>query len=167
MPRRISRRSGSTGRRHRSAPASSPAPAIAAASSPHRDTKRHALDIAEHLDARLTLDQPINIHLTGCHHSCAQHHIGDIGLLAAKVAVGEDGEQVEGYHILVGGGFGSDAAIAQPIYSDVKAEDAPAHVERLVRAYLDHRLDAAESFQQFARRLDCEALKRLAVGVAA
>ena len=131
------------------------------------DTKRHALDIAEYLDARLTLDQPINIHLTGCHHSCAQHHIGDIGLLAAKVAVGEDGEQVEGYHILVGGGFGSDAAIAQPIYSDVKAEDAPAHVERLVRAYLDHRLDAAESFQQFARRLDCEALKRLAVGVAA
>ena len=46
--------------------------------------------IADHLEARLALDQPVNIHLTGCHHSCAQHYIGDIGLLGAKVAVGED-----------------------------------------------------------------------------
>ena len=29
--------------------------------------------------------QPVNIHLTGCHHSCAQHYIGDIGLIACKV----------------------------------------------------------------------------------
>jgi ferredoxin-nitrite reductase len=30
------------------------------------DTKRHALEIADHLDARIDLDQPLNIHLTGC-----------------------------------------------------------------------------------------------------
>ena len=48
----------------------------------------------------------MNIHLTGCHHSCAQHYIGDIGLLGAKVAVDADGEEtVEGYHVYVGGGF--------------------------------------------------------------
>ena len=52
------------------------------------NTKRHGLQIAEYLESRVTLDQPLNIHLTGCHHSCAQHYIGDIGLLATKVAVG-------------------------------------------------------------------------------
>ena len=71
------------------------------------DTKGHALAIARHLDPILDLDQPVNIHLTGCHHSCAQHYIGDIGLLAAKVAVGAEGDQVEGYHLHAGGGFGS------------------------------------------------------------
>ena len=58
-----------------------------------------------------TLDTPVNIHLTGCHHSCAQHYIGDIGLIACKVPINEDGDTVEGYHILVGGGFGPDAAL--------------------------------------------------------
>jgi ferredoxin-nitrite reductase len=125
------------------------------------DTKGHALAIAEHVETRLTLDQPVNIHLTGCPHSCAQHYIGDIGLVAVKVAVGDD-DHVEGYQIHAGGGFGSDASIAQLIYSDVKAEDAPAHVEGLLKAYLAHRADAAESFHAFTRRYDVEALKRLA-----
>ena len=48
----------------------------------------------------------LNIHLTGCHHSCAQHYIGDIGLLGAKVATEPDGEEtVEGYHVYLGGGY--------------------------------------------------------------
>ena len=51
------------------------------------DTKRHALAIADHCDRRVALDVPVNVHLTGCHHSCAQHYIGDVGLLAAKVSV--------------------------------------------------------------------------------
>ena len=41
------------------------------------DTKRHAEEIARWCESRLALDGPINIHLTGCHHSCAQHYIGD------------------------------------------------------------------------------------------
>ena len=49
------------------------------------DTKRHAEEIARWCEARVELDGPVNIHLTGCHHSCAQHYIGDIGLLACKV----------------------------------------------------------------------------------
>ena len=52
------------------------------------------------------LDDPINIHLTGCPNSCAQHYIGDIGLLGVKVQISEEGDQVEGYHIHIGGGFG-------------------------------------------------------------
>src|SRR6202166_4532395 len=59
------------------------------------DTKRHAEDIARWCEARVALDAPINIHLTGCQHSCTQHYVGDIGLLACKVNVSEEGDTVE------------------------------------------------------------------------
>ena len=49
------------------------------------DTKRHAAAIGDWCESRVDLDMPLNIHLTGCHHSCAQHYISDIGLIAAKV----------------------------------------------------------------------------------
>jgi ferredoxin-nitrite reductase len=125
------------------------------------DTKRHAEDIARWCEARVELDGPINIHLTGCHHSCAQHYVGDIGLLACKVQVSEDGDPVEGYHILVGGGFGVDAALARDIYRDVKAEDVPVAVERMLRGYLAHRTSPDETFIAFARRHELEALKSM------
>jgi ferredoxin-nitrite reductase len=125
------------------------------------DTKRHAEDIARWCEARVELDGPVNIHLTGCHHSCAQHYIGDIGLLACKVQTSEEGDAVEGYHILVGGGFGPDAALAREIYKDVRAEDAPKAVERMLKGYLVHRNSREESFQAFARRHEIEKLTQI------
>jgi ferredoxin-nitrite reductase len=125
------------------------------------DTKRHAEDIARWCEARVELDGPVNIHLTGCHHSCAQHYVGDIGLLACKVQVSEEGDAVEGYHVLVGGGFGVDATLARDIYRDVKAEDVPVTVERMLRGYLAHRAGTEETFFAFARRHDVEALKTM------
>jgi len=130
------------------------------------DTKRHAEEIARWCENRVALDSPVNIHLTGCHHSCAQHYIGDIGLLACKVHTSEDGEAVEGYHIHVGGGFGPDAAIAPEIYRDVKAEDAPRFIERMLKAYLAHRGSPQESFLAFTRRHDIAALRTLIDGEA-
>jgi ferredoxin-nitrite reductase len=125
------------------------------------DTKGHALEIADHLDKTLTMDHPVNIHLTGCHHSCAQHYIGDIGLIAAKVTVSADGDQVEGYHIHVGGGYADKGKIGRLIFPDVTADDAPRRIESLLRAYLDHRAGATEDFFTFANRHAVEALKRL------
>jgi ferredoxin-nitrite reductase len=124
------------------------------------NTKKHAEDIAQWCETRVELDSPVNIHLTGCHHSCAQHYIGDIGLIACKVQVNDDGDTVEGYHILVGGGFGPDAALARDLYQDVKAEDVPAKVERMLRVYMARRSDR-ESFQSFTRRHDTAALTTL------
>ena len=103
------------------------------------NTKGHAEEIARWCEARVELDAPVNIHLTGCHHSCAQHYIGDIGLIACKVPVSEDGDTVEGYHILVGGGFGPEAALARELFRDVKADDAPHIVERMLKTYLARR----------------------------
>jgi len=126
------------------------------------DTKRHGDAIATWCESRVPLDTPLNIHLTGCHHSCAQHYIGDIGLLAAKVAVSEEGDTVEGYHLTTGGGFGPDAGIGQEVYRDIKADDAPKIVERLLRAYMSNRASPEETFVQFSRRHDAETLRRLA-----
>ncbi|MFL6818557.1 MAG: NirA family protein [Bradyrhizobium sp.] len=131
------------------------------------DTKRHAGEIGDWCESRVPIDTPLNIHLTGCHHSCAQHYISDIGLIAAKVAVGEGDDSVEGYHLFAGGGFGPDADLGQEVYRDIKAEDAPKTVEKLLRAYLVHRASPDERFLTFARRYDAEALRRLADAEAA
>jgi ferredoxin-nitrite reductase len=126
------------------------------------DTKRHAAAIADWCDPRVEIDTPLNIHLTGCHHSCAQHYISDIGLIAARVPVGEADDSVEGYHLFAGGGFGPNADLGQEVYHDVKAEDAPKTVERLLKTYLSHRASPDETFLTFARRHDGEALRKLA-----
>jgi ferredoxin-nitrite reductase len=125
------------------------------------DTKRHAEEIAHWCEGRVALDTPVNIHLTGCHHSCAQHFISEIGLLACKVQTDADGDAVEGYHILVGGGFGPQAALGRELYRDVKAEDAPQTVERILQAYLKNRAARDESFIAFARRHEIDALKSM------
>jgi ferredoxin-nitrite reductase len=126
------------------------------------DTKRHAAAIGDWCDGRVDIDTPLNIHLTGCHHSCAQHYISDIGLIAAKVPIGEGDDTVEGYHLFAGGGFGPDADIGQEVYRDLKAEDAPQTIEKLLKAYLAHRSSKEETFLAFARRHDGETLRKLA-----
>jgi ferredoxin-nitrite reductase len=128
------------------------------------DTKRHAEEIARWCEARVALDGPLNIHLTGCHHSCAQHYVGDIGLLACKVQETEEAEEIEGYHLLVGGGFGPDAKLAREIRRDIKAEDVPATIERLLAAYLAQRASKDETFLAFTRRHDEAALKQMIEG---
>jgi ferredoxin-nitrite reductase len=125
------------------------------------DTKGTAEAIARHVEARLELDQPINIHLTGCHHSCAQHYVGDIGLIAAQVPADTEGETVEGFHIVVGGGTGPNARIGRELFRDIKKEDCPGKIEQLLRAYLAHRASKDELFFAFANRHEPEALGRL------
>jgi ferredoxin-nitrite reductase len=125
------------------------------------NTKRHAEEIARWCEARVHVDSPVNIHLTGCPNSCAQHYIGDIGLLGTKVQISDEGDTVEGYHIHVGGGFGPDAGVGREVYHDVKAEDAPKVVERMLKAFLAHRAAETETFFAFARRQEVDALKAL------
>jgi ferredoxin-nitrite reductase len=114
------------------------------------DTKRHALALAEHLDASLALDTPLNIYLAGCPNSCAQHVVGDVGLLATKVDAGGD-DEIEGYHIHVGGGSGAEQRLGRALFQSVPADAIPAHVEAMLQAYLAHRRDD-ETFHIFAGR---------------
>ncbi len=131
------------------------------------NTKGTALAIAEWVEPRVALDTPINIHLTGCPNSCAQHYIGDIGLLACRVAVDAAGEDtVEGFHVFVGGGFGADAGIARELYRDVRAQDCPQLVERILEAYVRNRAGANETFLAFSRRHEVPALEAMIEAIA-
>jgi dissimilatory sulfite reductase (desulfoviridin) alpha/beta subunit len=121
------------------------------------DTKRRAMILARHLEERLTLDRPINIHVTGCRNSCAQHYIGDIGLEGTKVEVGE--ELVEGYHLCVGGGWGLEQGIGRRLIESLPLDEIPPIVERLLLHYLDGREGPAESFAAFVRRHTIEELR--------
>ena len=119
-------------------------------------TKEHALELGKYLERKLALDQPVNIHLTGCPNSCAQHYMGDIGLLGARVKIG--GESVDGYHVFVGGGFGKNQAVGRQVFNGVAAGDLPLTIEKMLRAYIRHR-NGTESFQSFAMRHEVSALQ--------
>lgn len=125
-------------------------------------TKEDAERIAAWCDEHVPLDTPVNIHLTGCHHSCAQHYIGDIGLIGARVPINDEGDTVAGYNILVGGGYGPEAAIARDLFQNVKADDAPRTVAHILTVYLQQRLSSAESFTDFAKRTDVAAFRDFA-----
>ena len=122
------------------------------------DTKGHALALADYLEKRIELDQPVNIHLTGCPNSCAQHYMGDIGLLGVKTKVA--GESVEGYHVFVGGGFGKHQAVGRQVFTGVPFDDLKLTLEKMLRGY-QRRREKHESFQSFTARHDLNALQAI------
>ena len=103
------------------------------------------MELANFLDARFKIDRPVNLHVTGCPHSCAQHYIGDIGLLGTKVG----GE--EGYQVVIGGGSDHDQGIARELISSIPFSDLSPVMERLFEAYMSQS-NPEESFLNFTRR---------------
>lgn len=127
------------------------------------DTKANAMELAEYLESRFDLDQPINLHLTGCHNSCAQHYIGDIGMQGVQVERGDD--MVDGYHIAIGGGWGDRQGIGRVLFESVPFDEVMPLVGSLVEGYLEKRT-GGEAFVDFARRCNDEELKALAYATA-
>jgi ferredoxin-nitrite reductase len=110
------------------------------------DTKTHAVALAHHLDSNFPLlDRPVNLHVTGCNNSCAQHYIGDLGLMGVKVG----GE--EGYQVVIGGGTDHDQGIGRELIPAIKFADLPPVMTNLFQAYADQR-NMAEPFLDFTRR---------------
>jgi ferredoxin-nitrite reductase len=100
------------------------------------------------------IDLPINLHVTGCSHSCAQHYIGDIGLMGVKVG----GE--EGYQVVIGGGSDSDQGVARELISAARFTDLTPKLDALFQAYTTGR-NTDESFLEFTRRHDIATLQHL------
>jgi ferredoxin-nitrite reductase len=122
------------------------------------DTKGQAVALGAHLNQRLRLDHPINIHLTGCPNSCAQHYVGDIGLQGVKVNVG--GQSVEGYNVVFGGGVGAEAGIGKQVFTGISFEELPALLERVLKTYLAQRAPH-ETFAAFTRRHEVKQLQEM------
>ncbi|MDB5374699.1 MAG: nirA [Belnapia sp.] len=122
-------------------------------------TKQHAAALVDYLEANIALDAPINIHLTGCHHSCAQHYVADIGLIGTKVERGED--TVEGYDLHVGGGAGPEQKIGRLARKGVAQDELGPVVLALLRAWMRERSSPGDSFHRWSARQSDEALASL------
>ncbi len=121
------------------------------------DTKTHAVALARTLDERFPqLTQPINLHVTGCINSCAQHYLGDISLMGTKV----EGE--EGYVVSLGGGTDGDQGIAREFLPAIKYADLPPVMERLLGAFETSRASEAETLLAFTRRHSIAELRSFA-----
>jgi ferredoxin-nitrite reductase len=102
------------------------------------DTQRDGLALVSNLTQRLSLDQPINIHISGCEKSCAQHHQSDIALVGSQ-------EMGNVYDLYVGSG---ESSFGRQILQAVGANQIPGLIEQLVKIYQEKRLPA-QSFQEF------------------
>jgi ferredoxin-nitrite reductase len=122
------------------------------------NTKEHAAVIVGRLQKRFQLDEPINIHLSGCEHSCAQHYIGDIGLLGALIGEGENTE--EAYQVFLGGGSDNEPRLARFLAGPVPAREIADFLEHVVGIYLERR-KRGQSFAQFTRALDEKELQEV------
>ncbi len=118
-------------------------------------TKENLVPIVEHLAERFELDSPINLHVTGCANSCAQHYIGNVGLLGATTADGE-----EAFQVFLGGGSDADQGIGRFLCGPVPAVQVKFLLEQVVATYLEQRQDA-ETFLAFTRRHEIEELQEL------
>ena len=121
-------------------------------------TKESLTAAVEYLQERLELDQPINIHATGCSHSCAQHYIGDIGLIGSSIGQGD--AMQEAFQVFLGGGSDHDQGIAVQLCGPVAVNKIPMFIEHILRQYLAERTPG-ERFLDFTRRHTPEELKSL------
>ncbi len=122
------------------------------------NTKGQAVELARYLERKLHLDQPINIHLTGCPNSCAQHYIGDIGLLGVKI--GQNETQQEAYHVFFGGRAGFEQQLGKQVFHGVAFSELPALLEKVMKIYLERR-SGNETFIQFVTRHEVNRLQEI------
>jgi len=117
------------------------------------ETKGFAQWLVAEMEDRLPgFDQQIKLHVTGCTNSCGQHWIADIGLEGKKIK--KDGQSVDAFYFCVGGAVGKYARTARPLGYRAAAEDVPAAIERMLRAYLAARTEGEDLRAYFARTDD-------------
>ncbi|RSN63419.1 sulfite reductase [Amycolatopsis sp. WAC 04182] len=122
------------------------------------ETKARAIELVTELEKRLAdiqaeIENPVTVHLNGCPNSCARVQTADIGL-KGQIVTDEDGKQVEGFQVHLGGGLGLDAGFGRKLRGHkVTASELTAYVERIVRAYIAGR-EPGERFAQWVLRAD-------------
>lgn len=123
------------------------------------ETKQRGIDLVNELEQRVPdLDTPITVNINGCPNSCARIQTADIGL-KGQLVLDENGDQVEGFQVHLGGALGLQAGFGRKIRAHkVTGAQLPDYVERLTRGFLAERTDG-ESFAGWVARADEEALR--------
>ena len=113
-------------------------------------SKGLARALAEVFPAGKTPDdlKDVDVKISGCHNSCAQHHIATIGLHGVGKRIGDHVAPV--YELHLGGQVNGTAKIAQLIVK-VPAKNVPAAVQHLLDIYRQTRKDG-ESLPAFIDR---------------
>ncbi|SEQ61368.1 sulfite reductase (ferredoxin) [Lentzea xinjiangensis] len=122
------------------------------------ETKARALDLVTQLEANLKdivdgVTAPITVHINGCPNSCARIQTADIGL-KGQIVTDDQGNQVEGFQVHLGGGLGLDAGFGRKLRGHkVTADELPEYVERVVRNFVAQR-ETDERFAQWVARAE-------------
>ena len=121
-------------------------------------SKGLARALAEVFPAGKTPDdlKGVDVKISGCHNSCAQHHIATIGLHGVGKRMGDHVAPV--YELHLGGQVNGTPKIAQLIVK-VPAKNVPAAVQHLLDLYRRTREDG-ESLPAFINRTGKVALKK-------
>jgi len=90
---------------------------------------------------------PLKIKISGCINACGHHHVGHIGIL------GLDRAGVENYQITLGGDGTEDATLGERTGPGFAAEELIRAIEKIIQLYLKNRLNKAETFLSFYRRV--------------
>jgi sulfite reductase (NADPH) hemoprotein beta-component len=101
-------------------------------------------DRFENLDYLHDLGE-IELNISGCMNSCAQHHVAHIGVL------GVDKQGKEFYQISLGGQQGDAAALGRVIGPAFAREEVPDVVERLLARYVTLRADGERFIDTLTR----------------
>lgn len=123
------------------------------------ETKKLIVEIVEHLENTVSIDEPIRINLNGCPNSCGQHHIGAIGLQGCVVKQG-GGVTVDGYDVALGGRLGADSRFVRAIWRKVPATNVKFALENLLNGYIEQR-EEEDDFSDFVDRHSDEELANL------
>jgi len=123
------------------------------------DTKQRAHDLIDELERRFPeLDTPISVNVNGCPNSCARSQVADIGL-KGQLVLDDDGNQVEGFQVHLGGGIGLTAGFGRKLRAHkVTSTGLDDYVTNVVSNYLGGR-QADESFAAWVARADDELLR--------
>ncbi|MCP3820835.1 nitrite/sulfite reductase [Streptomyces sp. A3M-1-3] len=122
------------------------------------ETKARGASLIDELERRIPdFDQPITININGCPNACARIQVADIGL-KGQLVLDDDGNQVEGFQVHLGGALGLEAGFGRKVRGlKVTSAELPDYVERVLTRFQKEREDG-ERFATWAARASEEAL---------
>ncbi|MFI5638402.1 nitrite/sulfite reductase [Streptomyces goshikiensis] len=122
------------------------------------ETKARGASLIDELERRLPeFAEPLTINVNGCPNACARIQVADIGL-KGQLVLDDDGNQVEGYQVHLGGALGLEAGFGRKVRGlKVTSAGLPDYVERVVTRFQEQREDG-ERFASWVTRAKDEDL---------